>query len=209
MILISHRDPPGALEVKPQPRQFTSEPGEVGAEVSVGDPGAEFLEHIFTRPGKVTKGKNVLNLLWRREFIEDSPGPLLCHCSVVKLNPEAAAIFAVNLKTEQVSLLQLFNQTKRNVKESWGTAHIQPGWNNTLDLLFLFELIYLKFDRDMMPPLVSPINRTLSPGMTGCTTVRLSLSFTGDLKYHISHDHSLSVNFLLTAKEIILRPSPL
>ena len=46
-----------------------------------------------------------------------------------------------------------------------------------------------------MPPLVSPMNRTLSPGMTGWTTVRLSLSFTGDLKYHISHDHSLSANF--------------
>ena len=46
-----------------------------------------------------------------------------------------------------------------------------------------------------MPPLVSPMNRTLSPGMTGWTTVRLSLSFTGDLKYRISHNHSLSANF--------------
>ena len=92
------------------------------------DPGAEFLEHIFTRPGKVTEGENVLNLLWRGEFIEDSPGPLLCHCSVVKLNPEAAAIFAVNLKTEQVSLLKLFDKTKGNVQESWRTAHIQPEY---------------------------------------------------------------------------------
>ena len=61
----------------------------------------------------------------------------------------------------------------------------------------------------MIPPLVSPMNKTLSPGITGWTTVKLSLSFTGDLKIlYISWLHDFFHSTLLTAKEIILRPSP-
>ena len=131
MLLISHGDSPRALEVKPQPRQLAPEPGEVCTQLCTRDSGAEFLEHILTRPGKVAEGENVLNLLGRGEFVENPPCPLLGYCCVVKLNSEAAAILAVYLKTEQVSLLQLLDQTKRNIEESWRTAHIQPGNKKT------------------------------------------------------------------------------
>ena len=100
VVLVGHGDSPSALEVKPQPGEFTSEPCEICIQVSIRDPGTEFFENIFTRPGEVTKRKNILDLLWRGKFVENTPGPLLRDCSVVKLNPEGATIFAVNLETE-------------------------------------------------------------------------------------------------------------
>ena len=85
----------------------------------------------LTGPGKVTKREHVLNFSGRWGLIEDPPAPVLTRCRAGELYPVTPTIFAVHVEEEQVALLQLVNQPKRNVDKSSLITNIQSRKQDT------------------------------------------------------------------------------
>ena len=128
MLLVCHGDSPGSLEVKPQPGQLAPEPGKV-REVAraAATAAAHFLEGGLRGPGEVGKGKYLLDLLRSGDLIQDPPAPLVSPGSRGELDPVTSPILAVDVEEEEISLLQVINQTKRNVQKAGRTGHVKSA----------------------------------------------------------------------------------
>lgn len=86
----------------------------------------------------MAEGEYIFNLCRRRSFIQDSPTPVLASSSAGELNSVTSAILAINVKEEQVPLLQLINQAKRNVDKSSLVSNIQSG-NKKLAVNMIYD----------------------------------------------------------------------
>ena len=62
--------------------------------------------------------EHILDLGWWRRLIENTLGPLFTRSCAGELDSVTSPVLAVDMNEEQVSMLQLINQTQRNIDES-------------------------------------------------------------------------------------------